>query len=372
MTNGEEDEVILSLDDVEVHFEESTGFLELFSTPKTVRAVDGVSLDIHENEAIAVVGESGCGKTTLGKAAIGLQRPTGGSIMYRGQDMWDAKDGRGEIEIPFRDIRQNLQIIHQDPGSSLNPNRKVLKSLVSPLKKWYKHLSKEDRRARVLGMIERAGMTPPDDYANRYPHQLSGGEKQRIALIRALLMNPDAILADEAVSAVDVSLRIEMMDLMTELQDMFETAFIFISHDFSNARYLTKKMGGRIAVMYLGEIVEIGTPDEIAENPTHPYTQALLWATPDFKTIGRREESPIRKIDIPDPSDPPSGCRFHTRCPEAREICTGENPGLIDLTDIHNARCYRADESHEYWDSAPIAEESETPNKDSDSSARAD
>ncbi|NGM70613.1 ABC transporter ATP-binding protein [Natronolimnobius sp. AArcel1] len=312
-------ECIISLEDVEVHFEDSSdsgGFFGLFSDPDTVHAVDGISLDIHENEMIALVGESGCGKTTLGKTSIGLQRPTGGSITYRGQDIWEAKDGEGEIDIPFREIRKSLQIIHQDPGSALNPNRKVMTILESPLKKWEKHLSKDDRAARILGLLERVGMSPPDDYAYRYPHQLSGGEKQRVALIRALLMNPDLILADEAISALDVSLRIEMMDLMHELQDAFNTSFLFISHDFSNARYLCEKVGGRIGVMYLGELVEIGTAAEITQNPQHPYTKSLVWATPDFESINREDKMPIRKIDIPDPVNPPSGCRFHTRCPE--------------------------------------------------------
>ncbi|WP_321576105.1 ABC transporter ATP-binding protein [Halosolutus gelatinilyticus] len=317
MSSDRGDDVVVSLEDVEVHFEEESGggFLNLFSEPDTVHAVDGVSLDIHENEMIALIGESGCGKTTLGKTAIGLQRPTGGSVKYRGQDVWDAKDGEGEIDIPFREIRKSLQIIHQDPGGALNPNRKVIANLESPLKKWEKHLSKADRAARVLGLLERVGMTPPDDYAYRYPHQLSGGEKQRVALIRALLMNPDLILADEAISALDVSLRIEMMDLMHELQDAFDTSFLFISHDFSNARYLTEKVGGRIGVMYLGELVEIGPAEKITKNPQHPYTKALVWATPDFESMNRSDEMPIRKIDIPDPVDPPSGCRFHTRCP---------------------------------------------------------
>ncbi|WP_338067839.1 ABC transporter ATP-binding protein [Natronorubrum halophilum] len=311
------DDVVLSLEDVEVYFEDNSGsVLNPFSKPNTVRAVDGVSLDIHENEVIALIGESGCGKTTLGKTAIGLQQPTGGSVTYRGQNVQDAKTGNGEIEIPFWEIRQALQIIHQDPGSALNPNRKVMASLESPLKKWEKHLSKADRTARVLGLLERVGMSPPEDYAYRFPHQLSGGEKQRVALIRALLMNPDVILADEAISALDVSLRIEMMDLMHELQEMFDTSFLFISHDFSNARYITEKVGGRIGVMYLGELVEIGPAEEVAQNPQHPYTKSLRWATPDFQTMGRSEEMPIRKIDVPDPVNPPSGCRFHTRCPE--------------------------------------------------------
>ena len=353
-------DVVVSLQDVDVHFEdESGGFLNFFSEPDTVHAVDDVSLDIHENEVISLVGESGCGKTTLGKTAIGLQRPTAGSVEYRGQDIWEANDGRGEIEIAHWDIRRALQIIHQDPGSSLNPNRKVLNILASPLKKWQRHLSRADRIARILGMLERVGMSPAEDYAYRYPHQLSGGEKQRVALIRALLMNPDVILADEAISALDVSLRIEMMDLMHELQAQFDTSFLFISHDFSNARYFTEKVGGRIGVMYLGQLVEIGPAKQIVEEPQHPYTRALRWATPDFDPESQSGEMPIRKIDIPDPVNPPSGCRFHTRCPEAREHCATTMPDTY-TAGSRSVRCFRAlERDHDYWDSPPIEDDPE-------------
>jgi|AntRauTorcE11898_2_1112593.scaffolds.fasta_scaffold00739_8 peptide/nickel transport system ATP-binding protein len=310
------DEVVLSLEDIEVHFESGGGMFGLFGEKETVRAVDGVSLDIPSNQVVALVGESGCGKTTLGKTAIGLQEPTGGSVKYRGQDIQDAREGRGDVTVPFNEIRRGLQIIHQDPGSSLNPNTKVMNVLESPLKRWQTHLSREDRRARILGMLERVGMSPPQDYAGRYPHQLSGGEKQRVALVRALLMNPDVILADEAISALDVSLRIEMMDLFLELQDEFGTSFLAISHDLSNANYLAEKADGLIGVMYLGKLVEIGPAEQIIHDPKHPYTKALRWATPDLHPEEAATEMPMRNIDIPDPKNPPSGCRFHTRCPE--------------------------------------------------------
>jgi peptide/nickel transport system ATP-binding protein len=351
---------VLTLDDLEVHFESSQGLIKsLFEDPDNVRAVDGVSLDIYENEVIALVGESGCGKTTLGKTAIGLQRPTGGAIEYRGQDIWDAKDKKGDVKIPHKEIRQSLQIIHQDPGSAINPNRTVMHNLEMPLKHYTDDLDMGDRQARILSMLETVGMTPPEDYAHRYPHQLSGGEKQRVALIRALLMEPDLILADEAISALDVSLRVEMMDLMLELQELFDTAFLFISHDFSNARYITEKSGGRIGVMYLGEIVEIGTVDEILNDPKHPYTKSLVWATPDLDDMDEDEEVPLRKIDIPDARDPPSGCRFHTRCPEARETCTREKPPLQsgNESSTHKAACFRDIEDHEYWDSPELTDD---------------
>lgn len=351
-----DDTPVISLQDVEVHFENKSGALGLFSEPETVHAVDGVSIDIPENDVVALVGESGCGKTTLGKTAIGLQRPTSGSVEFRGQDIWDAKDGNSAT-VPFSEIRRSLQIIHQDPGSSINPNRKVVNSLEEPLKKWKKELKREDRRARIMRMLEMVGMSPPHDYANRFPHQLSGGEQQRVALVRALLMNPDLILADEAISALDVSLRIEMMDLFLELQNQFNTSFVFISHDFSNARYLAEKSDGLIGVMYLGELVEIGPADELINNPQHPYTQALVWATPDLFPEERDDELPMRTIDIPDPVDPPAGCRFHTRCPYATEVCREESPPdyAVEASGSHRANCFRCDDRHEYWASTPLA-----------------
>ena len=354
------DDAVVSAEDLEVHFEDSGLIDSLLSRGESVKAVDGVSLDIPSNDVVALVGESGCGKTTLGKTMVGLQRPTDGSIKYRGQDIWEAKDGSGDMS--FEEIRRALQIIHQDPGSSLNPNRRVHSTLSEPLKRWEPDLSEEERESRILAALNRVEMTPAKDYASRYPHQLSGGEKQRVALIRALLMNPDLILADEAVSALDVSLRVDMMNLMLELQDMIETSFLFISHDLSNARYFAANCDGRIAIMYLGEIVEIGPAESILENPTHPYTKVLKWATPSIDPRiaeeQAREKPPVRTIDIPDAVNPPSGCRFHTRCPEAREVCTHEDPTLYDAGGT-DARCFRALDNHEYWNSQPISEESE-------------
>ncbi|KZN23302.1 peptide ABC transporter ATP-binding protein [Haladaptatus sp. R4] len=356
---GTTSETIISLEDVSVTFDESGLLDRLFSDEApVVQAVNDVSLDIEENEVVALVGESGCGKTTLGKTSIGLQRPTEGSVTYRGQDIWDAKEGRGDIDVPHDEIRRSLQIIHQDPGSSLNPTRTVLTSLAAPLKKWKPEMNANEREAYVYNLLERVGMKPASDYAMRFPHQLSGGEKQRVALLRALLMSPDLILADEAVSALDVSLRVEMMDLMLELQDLFDTSFLFISHDFSNARYLAEKSGGRIGIMYLGELVEIGPAEEVLRNPSHPYTKVLKWATPamdpDVAAAESQEEPPIRKIDVPDPLNPPSGCRFHTRCPKAREACKRASPELRQSD--HNSRtaCFREDKTHEYWNSEPL------------------
>ncbi len=358
---SQSEDPVVSLEGTEVHFEDGGGILNIFNEPETVYAVDGVDLDIYENDVVALVGESGCGKTTLGKTAIGVQRSTGGGVSYRGQDIWDARDKNGDVDIPFADIRRALQIIHQDPGSSLNPNRKVQTILASPLKRWHKDMGGDERLHRIHALLDLVGMSPPQDYAQRYPHQLSGGEKQRVALIRALLMNPDLILADEAVSALDVSLRVEMMDLMLELQNLFNTSYLFISHDLANARYLAGNAGGRIGVMYLGQIVEIGPVEEILQNPQHPYTKVLMWATADLEADEGDEEMPIRGIDIPDAKNPPSGCRFHTRCPEAREICTEREPGQFETENEHETACFLVcDDDHPYWESDPIVDETET------------
>ena len=360
MSDASNSNPVVSLEETEVHFDTGSGLFDFFSESPPVQAVDGVSLDIHENEVVALVGESGCGKTTLGKTAIAAQEPTGGAVRYRGHDVQEAKAGNGSVA--WKEIRRALQIIHQDPGSSLNPNRTVINSLDLPLRNYDSSLSYEDRRARILGMIERVGMTPPQDYAQRYPHQLSGGEKQRVALIRALMMEPDLILADEAISALDVSLRVEMMDLMLELQSQFDTAFLFVSHDLSNARYITEKAGGRIGVMYLGRLVEIGTPEQIIDDPQHPYTQALCWATPKLYGSKESDEMPIRTIDIPDPVDPPTGCRYHTRCPKAREVCTRVDPDPMNAEGHpgQQAACFRVDDDHEYWDSPSIVDDDDS------------
>jgi peptide/nickel transport system ATP-binding protein len=352
-----EEAPLLELDDVSVHFEDQSGF-NPFSDPEVVYAVDDVSLEIQENDVVVLVGESGSGKTTLGKTAIGLQRPTDGAVNYRGQDIWAAKDGRGRIDIAYPEIRQSLQIVHQDPSSALNESMTVLETLSEPLRQWFDDLDIGGRRERIYNVLEQMNLTPPGDYAERYPHQLSGGEKQRVILTRALLMDPDLILADEAVSALDVSLRIETMDLMLDLQDVFDTSYLFISHNLSNARYLAEQADGRIGVMYLGRLVEIGTPEEIVRNPKHPYTKVLKWATPTLSLLDEEEGSPpVRAVDIPNATDPPSGCRFHTRCPFARETCTEEIPPLESADDGQPAACFRQYDDHPYWDSEWLDEE---------------
>ena len=349
---------LLSLEDLYIEFEKEGGILDVLSENEVVQAVSGVDLDVYENDVVAIVGESGCGKTTLGKAAIGLHRPADGSVTYRGQDIWAARNDEGDVAIPFDEVRRSLQIIHQDPGSALNKNKRVLSTLERPLKKWHSGMDRNDRESRIYTLLQEVGMSPPNDYAQRYPHQLSGGEKQRVALIRALLMNPDLILADEAISALDVSLRVEMMDLFLELQEMFDTSYLFISHDLANANYLAQRADGRIAVMYLGEVVEVGPVEQIIHDPQHPYTQVLRWATPSLDpSQDQAGDVPVRNIDVPDPQNPPEGCRFHTRCPEARAVCTRENPEAYDVGNEHEVSCFRIVEDHDYWESEPLADE---------------
>ncbi|AEH38375.1 ABC transporter ATP-binding protein [Halopiger xanaduensis] len=366
------DDPVISVRDLDVHFEDSSMLnsvtpswlsdrLGLEEDP-TVHAVDDISLDLGENDVLALVGESGSGKTTLGKTMVGLTRPTSGSVEYRGHDIWDVREGEDD-EITFEEIRRSLQIIHQDPGSALNPYRSVLENLEVPLKRWHPELNYAERRGRILKLLERTGISPPEDYAERYVHQLSGGEQQRVALIRALLVEPEVILADEAVSALDVSLRIGVMDLFLEMQEIFDTSFVFISHDLANARYLAGKSGGKIGVMYLGELVELGTAEEIIQNPKHPYTKVLQWATPELDPEqaeqAMRESPPVRKIDIPDATNPPSGCRFHTRCPKAREACREQSPEFYesDSDEPHKTKCFREVDDHEYWESEDLVDE---------------
>ncbi|MFB6121582.1 MAG: oligopeptide/dipeptide ABC transporter ATP-binding protein [Halobacteriaceae archaeon] len=364
-TSVESDEPVLELDDIVVHFEEQESLVQQ-ALPKSlaerfgmseppIQAVDGVSLEIEEEDVVVLVGESGSGKSTLGRTAVGLEEPTEGTVRYRGHDIEDVRSGtHGDEDMMWEDVRRALQIIHQDSTAALNPYRTIRAILSEPLKLWYPELDMNDRYERLTAMLRTVGITPAEEYLDRYPHQLSGGEKQRIAIIRAMLVEPDVILADEVVSALDVSLRIDIMDLLLDLQDMVDTSYLFISHNLTNARYFAEKADGRIAVMYMGNIVEIGPAAEVIDNPKHPYTRILKWASLplDPDEIDVMEESPMMTDEAPDPSNPPSGCRFHKACPKATEACTEAEPELYATDgDGHAAACYRELPDHEYWES---------------------
>ncbi|PJE98164.1 peptide ABC transporter ATP-binding protein, partial [Streptomyces carminius] len=282
-----------------------------------VRAVDDVSFTLFQGETLGIVGESGCGKSTVAKVLMGLERPTAGEIRYRGEDI-TRLSGRA-----LKAVRRNIQMVFQDPYTSLNPRMTVGDIVGEPFDIHPEVAPKGDRRRRVRELLDVVGLNP--EYINRYPHQFSGGQRQRIGIARGLALNPEVIICDEPVSALDVSVQAQVVNLMERLQEEFDLSYIFIAHDLSIVRHISDRVG----VMYLGKMAEVGSDAEIYDHPTHPYTQALLSAVPQPDPRGReRRERIILSGDVPSPADPPSGCRFRTRCWKAQERCAQEVPLL--------------------------------------------
>ncbi|MFI6273528.1 ABC transporter ATP-binding protein [Micromonospora zamorensis] len=325
-------ENILEVRDLVKHYPVTQGVV-FKKTVGQVKAVDGVSFGLRAGETLGVVGESGCGKSTLARVLMNLEKPTAGSVIYKGQDT--AKLSGGAL----RRLRRQIQLVMQDPYTSLNPRMTVGDLLGEPFEIHPEVAPKGSRRAKVRELLDLVGLNP--EHINRYPHQFSGGQRQRIGIARALALRPEIIVCDEPVSALDVSIQAQVMNLLEQLQGEFGLSYVFIAHDLSVVRHLSD----RVAVMYLGKIVEIGTEDEIYERPTHPYTQALLSAVPVPDPTQRNNKTIIRLTgDVPSPISPPSGCRFRTRCWKAQDVCAEQVPLLeIRQGSDHPSACHFAE-----------------------------
>ncbi len=317
-------DVILEVKDLKIFYPVKAGIMN--KTVNHVRAVDGVSFSVYSGESFGLVGESGCGKSTLGNAIVGLLKPVSGEIRYK-----DKVISSKEYRRTKEDARE-IQIIFQDPYSSLDPRFTVGRSIEEPLR-IQKSGNSQERKKRALEIMSEVGLN--QDHYTKFPHEFSGGQRQRIGIARALVLEPDLLVCDEPVSALDVSIQAQILNMMQDLQDKFNLTYIFISHDLSVVEHLCD----RVAVMYLGTIVELAHRDDLFTKPMHPYTQALLRAVPvPDPTVEMTEE--VLEGDVPSPVDPPPGCRFHTRCPYAQEICMTDNPAFAEEKPNHFVSCH--------------------------------
>ncbi len=322
-------EVLLQVTDLKKYFPITSGIL-IQRHVGDVKAVDGVSFSVYRGETLGLVGESGCGKSTTGRTVLQLYRPTAGSVEFEGVKLEETK---GE---DLRKMRRRMQMIFQDPYASLNPRMTVGRIIAEPLLVHRVGGNSKERQERVEYLMDKVGLNPY--FVNRYPHEFSGGQRQRIGIARALALDPSFIVCDEPISALDVSIQAQVVNLLEELQGDLDLTYLFIAHDLSVVRHICD----RVAVMYLGKIVEIAETEELYTNPLHPYTQALLSAVPvpDPKVEAQRKRI-ILKGDVPTPINPPKGCNFNTRCPVAVDACFGDDPQLIEVQPEHWVSCYR-------------------------------
>ena len=316
---------ILRVNDLKTHYRISKGFS--LKDKGSIKAVDGVSFYVNEGETFGLVGESGCGKTTLGKAILGLVPTTAGNVEFMGKNI------TGMSRDEMREVRRNLQVIFQDPYGCLDP-RKTVEQIIGEPMVVHKIGNKKDRHDRVRELMDVVGLSPAHIY--RYPHEFSGGQRQRIGIARALILNPKLIICDEPVSALDVSIQSQVLNLLNDLQDKYGLTYIFIAHGLPVVKYISNRIG----VMYLGKMVEMSDAEELYAKPLHPYTQALMSAIP-IPAPTHEKEQIILEGEIPSPLNPPSGCHFHTRCRFAEPKCAQEEPPFIEYEKGHYVACWR-------------------------------
>ena len=325
-------DIILSARDLVKHYPIKTGVLR--RTTGHVKAVDGVSFDLYKGETLGVVGESGCGKSTLGRLLMRLEEPTAGTLMVNGVEVYQ------QSGAALRRLRRDIQIVFQDPYTSLNPRKTVGDIVGEPFEIHPDAVPRGGRRKRVQELLDLVGLNP--EHINRYPHQFSGGQRQRIGIARGIALNPKVLVCDEPVSALDVSVQAQVVNLLEDLQNELGLSYVFIAHDLSVVRHISD----RVAVMYLGKVVEQGDEEQIYMRPTHPYTQALLSAVPvPDPTLRDARAHIVLTGDVPSPANPPSGCRFHTRCWKAQAICSTDDPALVPRPDgvgEHASACHFA------------------------------
>ena len=325
-------EVLLEVRDLKMHFPVTRGIL-IQRQVGSIRAVDGLDFDLIKGETLGLVGESGCGKSTTGRAILQLHRPTAGSVRFEGVELTETSGP------DLRQMRRRMQMIFQDPYASLNPRMTVGSIVGEPLDVHQLGNSKTDRQERVRELLEIVGLNPY--FVNRYPHEFSGGQRQRIGVARALAVNPSFIVCDEPISALDVSIQAQVINLLEDLQRELQLTYLFIAHDLSVVRHISD----RIAVMYLGKIVELAERTELYENPRHPYTEALLSAVPvPDPVVEAKRQRIILEGDVPNPASPPTGCNFSTRCPKAMDRCFQEEPEFRDVGNGHYAACFLNEE----------------------------